>query len=209
MSRRAWAIGTLLALVSAPLCALVVSAGPAAATTFGPVDPTIPDGNANSLRDILVNQVVSGDTVLLQPGATYTLTSCGGGPAGDIQVKAAVTINSVTSLLTSFGTGDIDSVWGEGDYGWPWEREAFYRERSPLTHAAQIITPLRIIAAENDYRCPISQSEELYTWLKVLGQVPVDFVRMPGASHGVHATPRQRIRALDLEHEWILRYCPA
>ncbi|MEO7001844.1 MAG: S9 family peptidase, partial [Ktedonobacterales bacterium] len=100
--------------------------------------------------------------------------------------KAAVTVNSVTNLLTSFGTGDIDSVWAEGDYGWPWEREAQYRERSPLTYAARITTPLRIIAAENDYRCPISQSEELYTWLKVLGKVPVDFVRMPGASHGVH-----------------------
>ena len=123
--------------------------------------------------------------------------------------KAAVTINSVTELFTSFGTGDIDSVWAEGDYGWPWEREAHYRERSPLTYAAQITTPIRIIAAENDYRCPIAQSEELYTWLKRLGKVPVDFVRMPGASHGVHATPRQHIRALDLEHEWIMRYCPA
>ncbi len=122
--------------------------------------------------------------------------------------RAAVTVNSVTNLVTSFGTGDIDSVWAEGDYGWPWEREAFYRERSPLTYAPRITTPTRIIAAENDYRCPIAQSEELYTWLKKLGRAPVDFVRMPGASHGVHASPRQRIRAWELEQEWILRYCP-
>ncbi len=122
--------------------------------------------------------------------------------------RAAVTINSVTNLTTSFGTGDIDSVWAEGDYGWPWEREAFYRERSPLTYAPAVTTPTRIIAAEQDYRCPIAQSEELYTWLRKFDRAPVDFVRMPGASHGVHASPRQHVRAMALEHEWIMRYCP-
>ena len=122
--------------------------------------------------------------------------------------RAAVTINSVNNLYTSFGTGDIDSVWAEGDYGWPWERAAFYRDRSPVFYAGQVTTPTRIIAAENDYRCPIAQSEELYTWIKRLGHAPVDFIRMPGASHSVHATPRQRVRALELEQEWIMRYCP-
>lgn len=123
--------------------------------------------------------------------------------------KAAVTINSVTNLFTSFGTGDIDSVWAQGDYGWPWEREAFYRERSPITYAARVTTPIRIIAAEEDYRCPISQSEEYYTWLKKLGKVPVDFVRLPKASHGVFASPRQRVRRMELVFEWITRHCPA
>lgn len=123
--------------------------------------------------------------------------------------KAAVTINSVTNLFTSFGTGDIDSVWAQGDYGWPWEREAFYRERSPITYAARVTTPIRIIAAEEDYRCPIAQSEEYYTWLKKFGKVPVDFVRLPKASHGVFASPRQRVRRMELVFEWITRYCPA
>jgi dipeptidyl aminopeptidase/acylaminoacyl peptidase len=123
--------------------------------------------------------------------------------------KAAVTINSVTNLFTSFGTGDIDSVWAAGDYGWPWEREAFYRERSPITYAARVTTPIRIIAAEEDYRCPIAQSEEYYTWLKKFGNVPVDFVRLPKASHGVFASPRQRVSRMELVFEWITRYCPA
>ncbi len=122
--------------------------------------------------------------------------------------KAAVTINSISNLISSFGVGDIDSVWAEGDYGWPWERDEWFRERSPLTYATRVTTPLRIIGAENDYRCPISQSEELYTWLKRLGRTPVDFVRLPGASHGVYASPRQAVRALELELEWIARYSP-
>lgn len=123
--------------------------------------------------------------------------------------KAGVTINSVTNLFTSFGTGDIDSVWAVGDYGWPWEREAFYKERSPITYATRMTTPLRIIGAEEDYRCPISQSEELFVWLKKLGKAPVDFVRVPRASHSAYASPRQRVRRIELALEWIVRYCPA
>jgi hypothetical protein len=92
MQRRTWAVAALLALVAAPVSVLGLAAGPAAATTFGPVDPTIPDGNANSLRDILHNQVANGDTVVLRPGATYTLTDCAVA-SGDVGVKAAVTID--------------------------------------------------------------------------------------------------------------------
>jgi dipeptidyl aminopeptidase/acylaminoacyl peptidase len=123
--------------------------------------------------------------------------------------RAAVTVNSVTNLWSSFGTGDIDSVWAGGDYGWPWDNPGFYRDRSPVTFAASVRTPVRIISAENDYRCPISQSEEWYTWLKRLNNVAVDFVRLPNASHGAFATPRQRITRMRLVLEWITRHCPA
>ncbi|HEV8193666.1 MAG TPA: S9 family peptidase, partial [Ktedonobacterales bacterium] len=124
--------------------------------------------------------------------------------------RAAVTINSVTDLRSSFGVGDMDAAWASGDYGgYPWEREAYYRERSPLTHAPNATTPIRIIAAENDYRCPISESEEWYTWLKQLGRAPVDFVRLPRATHSSFASPRQRVRRMELVLEWIERYCPA
>jgi hypothetical protein len=59
--------GGLLALT-------VVSATSAgAATTFGPVDPSIPDGNTNSLRDIVETKTADGDTVVLQAGATYLM----------------------------------------------------------------------------------------------------------------------------------------
>ncbi len=122
--------------------------------------------------------------------------------------EAAVTVHSVTNLHSSFGTGDIDSFSAEGDYGWPWEREEFYRERSPLTYADRVRTPIRIIAAERDYRCPISQSEEYYTWLKKRSTVPVEFVRLPNASHQTYASPRQRIRYLNLVFEWIERWVP-
>jgi dipeptidyl aminopeptidase/acylaminoacyl peptidase len=121
---------------------------------------------------------------------------------------AAVTVRSVTNLTSCFGTGDIDSFSAEGDYGWPWEQETFYRERSPLTYAEYVRTPVRIIAAENDYRCPISQSEEYYTWLKKRSSAAVELVRLPNASHQVYASPRQRISYLKLVFEWIEHWIP-
>ncbi len=123
--------------------------------------------------------------------------------------KAAVTLNSVTNLTSSFGTGDIDSTYAERQYGLPWEAEATYRERSPLTYAPNITTPTLIIHPENDYRCPIEQGEQLYVWLKKLARVPVEFIRVPRASHTVNASPRQRLQVREKIFEWIERYVPA
>ena len=40
------------------------------------VDPSIPDGDPDSLRDVLENQIVGGETVVLEAGATYVLDDC-------------------------------------------------------------------------------------------------------------------------------------
>jgi dipeptidyl aminopeptidase/acylaminoacyl peptidase len=123
--------------------------------------------------------------------------------------QAAIPLNSVTNLTSSFGTGDIDSTFAERQYGLPWEAEAVYRERSPITYAPRITTPTRIIHAENDYRCPIEQGEQLYVWLKKLGRAPVDFIRVPRSSHTINASPRQRLEVREKVFEWIERYVPA
>jgi len=122
--------------------------------------------------------------------------------------KAAVTLNSVSNLTSSFGTGDIDSTYAERQYGLPWEAEPVYRERSPLTYAPNVTTPTRIIHAENDYRCPIEQGEQLYVWLKKLGHTPVEFIRVPRSSHTINASPRQRLQVREKVFEWIERYVP-
>ncbi len=52
--------------------------------------------------------------------------------------KAAVTINSVSNLLSSFGTSDVDATFGVIEQGGAlWERLPFYLERSPITYAPQ------------------------------------------------------------------------
>ncbi len=79
-----------LLLGGGTLAVVAATATPAGAATFGPVDPSIPDGNTNSLRDVLENKAANGDTVVLQAGATYQLTHC---TDADIDINASVTIN--------------------------------------------------------------------------------------------------------------------
>jgi hypothetical protein len=69
----------LVGVVAISAIGLIALAPAAMADTIGPVDPSIPDGDANSLRDVLETQVVDGDTVVLQAGAIYQLTCAGGG----------------------------------------------------------------------------------------------------------------------------------
>lgn len=121
---------------------------------------------------------------------------------------AAVSTYGISNLYSMFGTADMDPVWAQGDYGWPWERDEFFRERSPLFFADRVTTPLLLIGAEQDYRCPIGQCEEFYVWLTHRGQAPVTLVRLPKASHQGHPTPLQRIQRLELTFDWIGRYCP-
>ena len=102
------------------LCAVVVLGGvgllavapAAAAGSFGPVDPSIPDGDAGSLRDVLENQVGDGDTVVLQSGATYQLTCEGGGSlntSADIVLQGnGATIEQTCDELVWDSGSDLD-----------------------------------------------------------------------------------------------------
>jgi hypothetical protein len=74
-----------LTLGSLGAVSVVSSAG---ATDF--VVQPIPDGDPDSLRDVLENQIVDGDTVILVAGATYDLTCAAG---GSLSPGADVTIN--------------------------------------------------------------------------------------------------------------------
>ncbi len=128
----------------------------------------------------------------------------------ETRFKAAVTINSVSNLISSFGTSDVDAVFGLPEQGGdPWQRRDFYLERSPITYMPAVTTPTRVIGAERDWRCPIEQSEQVFTALKYLGRVETDFVRVPGTSHGINTgTPHQRVAQRRAILEWIERFVP-
>jgi dipeptidyl aminopeptidase/acylaminoacyl peptidase len=125
--------------------------------------------------------------------------------------KAAVTINSVSNLISSFGTSDVDGVFGVIEQGGtPWDRRDWYLERSPTTYADRVTTPTRVIGAERDWRCPIEQSEQMYTALRYFNHAPTDFLRVPGASHSIRTgTPGQHVAWCNAILEWIARYNPA
>jgi dipeptidyl aminopeptidase/acylaminoacyl peptidase len=114
----------------------------------------------------------------------------------------------ISNLLSFFGTSDIGANWGVRELGGqPHERRELYRERSPISHVERIRTPLLLYHGESDLRCPIEQSEQMFSALHSLGR-PVELLRIPGEAHGALASgsPVHRLEARRVILEWLERY---
>jgi dipeptidyl aminopeptidase/acylaminoacyl peptidase len=122
--------------------------------------------------------------------------------------KAAVPMAGVSNLASFVGTSDIGFWQTVQSKGYPWDpqRETYYHERSPLSHAPRVTTPTLFIHPENDLRCPIEQSEQFYMRLKMIGKVPVEFVRVPGAWHVGATKPSQDLVFDEKMLEWFRKY---
>jgi dipeptidyl aminopeptidase/acylaminoacyl peptidase len=114
----------------------------------------------------------------------------------------------ISNLVSFFGTSDIGTSWVVHEMGGlPHERRDLYRERSPVSHVERIRTPLLLYHGEADLRCPIEQSEQMFSALHRLGRT-VELLRIPGESHGALGTgsPVHRIEARRVILEWLGRY---
>jgi len=122
--------------------------------------------------------------------------------------RAAVTQRCVTNLATMAGTCDFgfdDRFYFDAN---AWDDRAVYDRLSPLTYAASVRTPLLILHAEGDLRCPIEQAEQWYGALKRLG-CEVEFVRYgPEANHGLTRSgpPDLRLDHMQRIAAWMDRY---
>jgi dipeptidyl aminopeptidase/acylaminoacyl peptidase len=82
-----------------------------------------------------------------------------------------------------------------------------YLRHSPVSYVREMTTPLVILHSEDDLRCPISQAEELFVALRLLGRDPVMY-RFPGENHELSrsGSPRHRIRRAELILDWFRRH---
>jgi dipeptidyl aminopeptidase/acylaminoacyl peptidase len=96
----------------------------------------------------------------------------------------------IWNWTSMFGTSDITVpyVVSEMD-GLPWDSLERYWRMSPVSRAQRIRAPLLIIHADEDYRCAISESEQLFAALRLLGRT-VEFVWVKGETHGFSRTGR-------------------
>jgi dipeptidyl aminopeptidase/acylaminoacyl peptidase len=122
--------------------------------------------------------------------------------------KAACSERALNDHRTFFGTSDIGPRFSTAhSKTLPWEEPQWYIDHSPLTYAPDIRTPLLIMHAENDVRCPIEQAEQLYIALKYLKR-DVTLVRFPDETHELSrsGTPRHRIERFGIILDWFDRY---
>jgi dipeptidyl aminopeptidase/acylaminoacyl peptidase len=74
---------------------------------------------------------------------------------------------------------------------------------SPLKGAGSITTPTLIIHAEDDFRCPIEQAEQLFLALLRNG-TPAEFLRFPSENHEMSRSgkPKHRVERFEAILDW-------
>jgi dipeptidyl aminopeptidase/acylaminoacyl peptidase len=96
--------------------------------------------------------------------------------------KAICSERAVNNLLSEEWTSDIGTMFRIEHGPDPVADPDEYLRMSPIRLARDIHVPMLIIHSENDFRCPISQAEELWMTLRLLGR-DVTFYRFPGEDH--------------------------
>ena len=118
--------------------------------------------------------------------------------------KAARMGAGLSDLESMYGTTDISGYIGTFFNGSPTkETLAFYRERSPITYADKVTTPLLIMHGGNDGRVPIGQPMEFFRALKDRGKT-VELVFYPREGHGFSEYYHQ-VDKVKREFDWIDR----
>ena len=89
---------------------------------------------------------------------------------------------AVNNLFTEEYTSDIATMFRVEHGPRHVDDPDAYHSMSPIRHVHDITCPVLIVHSERDLRCPISQAEELFVAMRLLGK-DVTFYRFPGESH--------------------------
>jgi dipeptidyl aminopeptidase/acylaminoacyl peptidase len=121
--------------------------------------------------------------------------------------RAAVTQKPVINWASTVLTTDIYTYmpryWFEK---LPWEDPESYWKVSPLSLVGSVKTPTLVLVGDQDFRTPVSDSEQYYQALQLRG-VPTGLVKVPGASHGgLTARPSQSAAKASAILAWFERY---
>lgn len=89
--------------------------------------------------------------------------------------------------------------------GFPWDHQENYDKRSLLSVVKNVKTPTLIMTGEEDYRTPMSESEQYYKALKMRGVESV-LVRVPEEPHGIRRRPSHEAAKLTTLTGWFNKY---
>lgn len=121
--------------------------------------------------------------------------------------KAAIAMRSISNEYSHFGASDFGFMALVDFDGPPWRIPAVYLARSPISFVDRVKTPLLMLHAENDLRTPMSEAEQFYTALKLLGREVV-LLRYPNEDHNLSrkGQPWHRVHRLESITRWFVEY---
>ena len=118
--------------------------------------------------------------------------------------KAAVSVASVSNLISFYSTSLYQDLIHAEFGGFPWDNYDLLWQWSPLRYVKQAQTPTLFIHGEQDNDVHITQAEEMYMALRRRGVESV-LVRYPREGHGLRE-PKHRVDALERTLAWFDRF---
>jgi dipeptidyl aminopeptidase/acylaminoacyl peptidase len=118
--------------------------------------------------------------------------------------KAAVSVASVSNLISFYSTSLYQDLIHAEFGGFPWDNYDLLWQWSPLRYVKQAQTPTLFIHGEQDNDVHITQAEEMYMALRRRG-VETVLLRYPREGHGLRE-PKHRVDALERTLAWFDRY---
>jgi dipeptidyl aminopeptidase/acylaminoacyl peptidase len=148
----------------------------------------------------------------IDPDHLYVTGGSGGGVltcwmiGHTTRFRAAVADYPVIDWYSFVLTSDIGN-WTSKDWfpGLPWDNVENYEKRSLLSVVKNVKTPTMVMTGEADYRTPISESEQYYQALKLLG-VESMMVRVPEEPHGISLRPSHQMTKVAYIIGWFERH---
>ncbi|MGH8198016.1 MAG: prolyl oligopeptidase family serine peptidase [Steroidobacteraceae bacterium] len=120
--------------------------------------------------------------------------------------RAAAVQKPVINWASFVLTADLPNIfykyWFETP---PWEDYNAYWQRSPLSRVGNVKTPTMVVTGEEDFRTPMSESEQYYQALRLRG-VDTLLVRVPGAPHALDQRPSQLISRIAYILAWFAKH---
>jgi dipeptidyl aminopeptidase/acylaminoacyl peptidase len=117
--------------------------------------------------------------------------------------KAAAAGASISDLADLYYLTDAGDVMAEY-YKLPWENPEGYKRSSPLTHAANVTTPILISHGDRDPRVPLATAQKFFRALQALGKT-AEMDVYPGGGH-VFYPPQQEKAVMTRNFEWMRKW---
>jgi dipeptidyl aminopeptidase/acylaminoacyl peptidase len=118
--------------------------------------------------------------------------------------KAAVSVASVSNLVSFYSTSLYQDLIHAEFGGFPWDDFDLLWRWSPLRYVKAAQTPVLFLHGEQDNDVHITQAEEMYMALRRRG-IEAVLVRYPREGHGFRE-PRHRLDALERTLAWFDKY---
>jgi len=117
-------------------------------------------------------------------------------------VVAKPVINWYSHVLTADMSYYFVNYWFPGK---PWDNLENYMKRSPISYVGNVKTPTMIMTGEEDFRTPMSETEQYYKALK-LQKVETAMVRVPGSSHDIGSRPSDLVAKVVYILKWFEKH---